>query len=152
VWKGSYSLGELHDGWKAGGSARVLNVIREFEHCECLTGLLDTARGRVWLRVYVGWDERAREPNVAHADTRAPLRFDSTNYLQHVSFPQKPGAHFSLLLVNASLSEGSFHVFREKRGNHISAALACELIREQEGEGRCLRRSLWLLHQNMLTL
>lgn len=133
MWKESYSLGELYDEWKAGGVARVLNVIREFEHWECLMGLFDSVCARVWMCVCtcVYWcvsmcsDRAETRLGRAHKNpiwhvhrhmhTNA-LCCDSTNYLQHILFPQKLRHISSLFLVNASLSEGSLHIFREKRG------------------------------------
>ncbi len=58
-----------------------------------------------------------------HMHTHA-LRCDSTNYLQHISFPQNTGHIFSLFLVNASLSEGSLHIFLREKGNNISSTTA----------------------------
>lgn len=144
MWKESYSLGELHDGWKAGGFARVLNVIREFEHWECLMGLFDCVWMCVWICVHkwVSMCSDRAETRLGrvhknqlwhvhkHMHTNA-LCCDSTNYLQRILFPPKPGHIFSLFLVNASLSEGSLHIFREKKGNNISSTTVRELILEE---------------------
>lgn len=75
------------------------------------------------MGVYVVWQcwdksggEHRRVGTCTDACTPNALRCDSTNYLQRILFPQKPGHIFSLSLVNASLSEGTLHIFREKGG------------------------------------
>lgn len=144
MWKESCFLGELHDMVKARGFVRVLNVIREFESWEYLMGLFDSVCARVWICVCTCMHEsmwsdsaetrlgRAHNNQMWHVHRHmhtSALRCDSTNYLQHILFPQTPGHIFSLFLVNASLSEGSLHIFWEKRGiiSHPPWSMNCFL-------------------------
>lgn len=119
--KESYSLGELHDGWKVSGFATVLNVIRETEHWECLMGLFDSVCANVWMSVYTcAWvyvcvviqcTGKVEENTCTPIPCAVIILITSNTFYSH-----KNQGTFSLFIVNASLSGGSSHIFREKRG------------------------------------
>lgn len=65
-----------------------------------------------------------------HTHTNA-LRCDSINYIQHVLFPQKPGALFLNFSGKCQFVWGEFTYFLREKGNNISSTLASELILEE---------------------